>query len=432
MGSLCFRYCRVEVKYKLASFGKQLVYARTRLPFWNKYSLCTNMAPVTFPCGTCAKSTSGDKSVRCSICDQWIHKACDDSMSQQLYDHLDTMARVHKIPHHWSCNQCAKALDKFNKEMALLKTKVAKLETRADKQEEATSNCNSRVNRVEDEVKELKQNKTTDNDRIIQKANDLVFKELAEQKSKENNLMIYNLEEPDNTVLRGADRKAQDDDKLKEVLAVLEVDLNLKDAARFTARTGNLNLDKDDPVNKPRPMIVGFHDIQSKEKILKAARKLKDSQFDYISIVTDLTARQRKLEQDLRDECTKKNDELTVEEAGNYLWKVVGPRGQRQLRKVQQDHSSSQSWETGRARTRNSNTIPIGQRGRGGLGRGMGTGSRGTGSRGTGSRGRGGQPRNGSQAVIEQDWESDNRRRRRSRSRSSAEPDPKRTEQGEH
>ena len=53
-----------------------------------------------------------------------------------------------------------------------------------------------------------------------------------------------------------------------------------------------------------------------------------------ISIVPDLTARQRKEEKDLRKEAERLNSELSREDSLNYSWKTVGPRGEKRLVKV--------------------------------------------------------------------------------------------------
>ena len=73
---------------------------------------------------------------------------------------------------------------------------------------------------------------------------------------------------------------------------------------------------------------------------------------------------QRQEEQKLRDECVKLNSEMSREEAGNFLYKVVGPRGNRRVVKTTLDLEEDEPGRapgqgTGRVRLRSS-------RGRGG------------------------------------------------------------------
>ena len=187
-------------------------------------------------------------------------------------------------------------------------------------------------------------------------ANELMFMEIAEMQAKENNVLIYNLQEPANLIVEAIDQKALDVNHLKEVFRVLEVDADLNNDLKFSARIGPFDPEAD-LENSPRPLIIGFKEKLMKENILRAAKNLKNSEFHHISIAADLTARQRRNEADLIKECKERNDNLTDEEASSFLWKLIGQRGNRQLRKVKvmsQDHS-------------NSNNVPLGQRGRGGL-----------------------------------------------------------------
>ena len=58
-------------------------------------------------------------------------------------------------------------------------------------------------------------------------------------------------------------------------------------------------------------------------------------------MIPDLTKQQRKEEQDLRKKVEELNEERTEEDAGNFIWKVVGPRGQRKMYKAKVNNNST-------------------------------------------------------------------------------------------
>ena len=76
-----------------------------------------------------------------------------------------------------------------------------------------------------------------------------------------------------------------------------------------------------------------------------------------------MTKAQRKDERKLREDVVKKNSELTEDEAGNWIWKVVGRRGERRTVKVsiEKEEGSNQEKSKGRGQ---------------GKGRGKGNGQR--------------------------------------------------------
>lgn len=67
--------------------------------------------------------------------------------------------------------------------------------------------------------------------------------------------------------------------------------------------------------------------IAERDAIMDSARNLANSNFNHISIVPDLSQRQRKDEERLRKEAERRNAEMEREEAQNWEWVLVGTRG---------------------------------------------------------------------------------------------------------
>ena len=62
-----------------------------------------------------------------------------------------------------------------------------------------------------------------------------------------------------------------------------------------------------------------------------------DEDMQKISIIRDLTQEQRDEEEWLRKEAERKNGELSPDDAENWMWRVVGPQGQRRLVRARRD-----------------------------------------------------------------------------------------------
>ena len=65
----------------------------------------------------------------------------------------------------------------------------------------------------------------------------------------------------------------------------------------------------------PRPMVVVLRTEATRSKILEMAKNLKDTEFNDVGIVPDLTVQQRREEDQLFEEVTRRNEEeLTAED----------------------------------------------------------------------------------------------------------------------
>ena len=84
---------------------------------------------------------------------------------------------------------------------------------------------------------------------------------------------------------------------------------------------------------EPRPLVVIMRTEELKRSILEKARNLRDTVYQEVGIVPDLTLKQRREEQNMAEEVEKKNEqELTDEDrAKNLHWLLVGPRGAKKI-----------------------------------------------------------------------------------------------------
>jgi hypothetical protein len=83
---------------------------------------------------------------------------------------------------------------------------------------------------------------------------------------------------------------------------------------------------------EPRPIVVGLENEEEKRHILARARDLRETAYQDISIVPDLTRKQRRREAKMKEEAEEKNKDLTAEDIRrNVKWIVVGRRGEKRL-----------------------------------------------------------------------------------------------------
>ena len=147
---------------------------------------------------------------------------------------------------------------------------------------------------------------------------------------------------------------------IKDLLSQLGLgDLNADDALLGWRRLGK----KEE--GKTRPLLLIFKHKGDRDRLLDRAPRLSKNSEDYyrnISIVPDLTMKQRKMEQEMFQKAEQQNLRRTREEVSkNLVSKVLGRRGERVLRLVElrQDETIN---EQGRVVRKGTEGTEMGQR----------------------------------------------------------------------
>ena len=132
----------------------------------------------------------------------------------------------------------------------------------------------------------------------------IIAKEKIDCSKKEKNLIIFGLPEPTSTV--PSESSSNDSTLVASMLKELKVEIDTKSIKifRFTKRTaGSAN---------SNPLIIQFESIESKLKVLRAAKSLKDSElFRKVFINQDLTPTEQALQSQLRKDRNARNSQLT-------------------------------------------------------------------------------------------------------------------------
>jgi hypothetical protein len=138
------------------------------------------------------------------------------------------------------------------------------------------------------------------------------------------NLIIHGVEEQSNEVRGNRERIEKDKERCERIFVATKARTR-KDDIRFCRRIGERGDD-------PRPMVIGLENEEEKRHLLGRARELRNTRYSDISIVLDLTRKQRNREARMKEEAEEKNKELTEEEKRrNVKWMVVGRRGEKRI-----------------------------------------------------------------------------------------------------
>ena len=138
--------------------------------------------------------------------------------------------------------------------------------------------------------------------------------EMKEREKRENRIVIYKLEE-EPTRLR-TERVEKDKNKLIEIASDVMAIKNLTKKEIIQAeRLG----EKKEGI--ARPLLVEFSTNDRTDLIMRKANRLRDSDYDHISITYDMTPKEREQQKKLVVEAKKKQES----EGGRWLYKVRGP-----------------------------------------------------------------------------------------------------------
>ena len=275
-----------------------------------------------YPCIECKENVEESQhSVQCTICSRWIHKDCGvgDKLYNLILEISESIGR-----HCWSCEGCGIGLSKMNKMVQNHDREIRELRKDVDelkKQKPDTENLDNRITALATDVANLKTQPKSDNE--------IVFEELSLRESKRSNIMVFGIKDP-NSELGDNAKKKVDEDSVLELLQELGFKLKMKEDIKFLSRVGKASAKK--------PIVVGFRSQVVRDKILNSAYKLGESTFfKDVSISPDLTTRQLEEDKRVSREAEAKNKEMMENEsneAKNFIWKAVGQRGQRYLKKV--------------------------------------------------------------------------------------------------
>jgi hypothetical protein len=267
-------------------------------------------ADMCLGCGK--KLKKSETSVQCTVCSLWCHKECA-GISNEFIKFLEEQKRNTGLAY-WGCRPCTVYAQGINH-------RLKEVERRLDTVEESSKKNEGSIARVEKKVEKI-------GEKIESRmgfSEDAVFEEMREREAKWLNVIMHGVQESDAKERSGEKRIEWDMKEIEEIFKVLELSLTREDV-KFCRRVGEKG-------DAPRALIVGFHTEYARSVLLRYTRYLADTEYEDVSVMPDLTKRQRQEELTMKDEAERRNEEELTEDdlAKNLCWKVVGQRGEKRL-----------------------------------------------------------------------------------------------------
>jgi hypothetical protein len=271
-------------------------------------------------CLACGKTfNKTDSSIQCAMCALWIHHKPCSGVSEDGFKFLSEQVQATGTAY-WACRSCMA----YSKAITM---KVKEVEKKLDEVQKEVKENAKEIGRVDKNVEQLRQDLEKVKEKNSEETNTYITaEEYREREARRLNVIIHRV--PESLDRDAATRREADLLECANILQAIGLG-NKYDDIKLCRRLGEMG-------DEPRPLIVILRSEATRTALLESARHLRNTDYDYISIVPDLTKSQRNEEAALHEEMERKNkDELTTDDIQkNLRWKVVGPRGARRLVKM--------------------------------------------------------------------------------------------------
>jgi uncharacterized coiled-coil protein SlyX len=251
------------------------------------------------------------------MCQLWAHKECL-KMSDVTFKSLDEQAKDGTA--FWVCRPC----QSFGQRV---QHQFAENSKRHDATEKRVETNSRRIAETEKEMDRLKETLRKMEEKLGREQgerDDNICDEMQEREVRRMNLIIHGVEEQSNEVRGNRERIEKDKERCERIFVAMKARTRKEDI-RFCRRIGERGDD-------PRPMVIGLENEEEKRHVLGRAKDLRNTRYSDISIVPDLTRKQRNREAKMKEEAEEKNKGLTEEEKSrNVKWMVVGRRGEKRI-----------------------------------------------------------------------------------------------------
>ena len=269
------------------------------------------------PCIYCGKNCVKG-CVQCAVCSLWSHMSCT-GLSKEAIKGLEVQAKEVGQAY-WACRACMNFSNKWHSQMREVNKRQEETEARVEANTDKIEEVRLNTEELRREFREYLQR----TEGIQERLEAVMDTELRERDARRLNLVIHGLQEPAENIKDPRGRMEQDKIECERLFVAMKARTRYQ-AIRFCRRIGERGED-------PRPLVFGVFTEEEKRHLLEKARELVYTKYENVTVVPDMTKSQRKGEQQLRDEATRRNNQLTEEDRNKQLkWLVVGKRGEKRL-----------------------------------------------------------------------------------------------------
>ena len=247
------------------------------------------------PCKICNILVDDGKAIGCNKCDAWVHWKCSE-LTEPQFNFLNKPNCPDSIK--WICPVCEADKDSTPASVrdAKLDTLSALVLTVTQQNQQIIQSMSSSISKSKAVEDDIARNVTE------------ALEDHKERDDRRNNLIFFNVPES------GATEDGEGDDIYK-VKAVVRHVCQLTEVDEVTSpsivRLGDIRKPSPDQPNpRPRPIKLVFPESAIRDKVLKNARRLKDSKFKKIGISPDKTKKEREEYEKARKEFRRRKDVL--------------------------------------------------------------------------------------------------------------------------
>jgi len=256
--------------------------------------------------------------VKCVLCALWAHKDCL-RMPDTVYKSLDQQFRETGLAY-WVCRPCQNFSQRVKHQFEESSKRQEETEKRVTENEKGISRHEKDIEDVRRTMRQLAERMDQEQER----RDGMVCEEMQEREVRRRNLVLHGVPEAPESVRGSRERTEWDKDRCQELFLGMRARTRKEDL-RFCRRVGERG-------TEPRPIVIGLFKEDDKEHILSKARELNGTMYQNVSIVPDLTKKQRSMEAKMKEEADSRNRNLSAEDMRNNLkWIVVGRRGEKRL-----------------------------------------------------------------------------------------------------
>ena len=277
----------------------------------------------------CPSNKSG--SLQCTVCSLWYHPPCanvDNSVLEIIVKCVEK-----GMPSPWNCGVCESGLAKMAADVKQNTARVGKAEIRLDKVEADYIDIKQENEKLKERLQTLETKMVGAEAKAAENSGDTVLQEVSDRASRERNVVLHRCIESPREV---GEEQAKADDLAGT--QTLFNELGLREMKAEEVLIGWRRLGKAGE-NIDRPLLLIFRTKEDRAKLLNRAPRLSrnsDETFKNISIVPDLTPKQRQMEKEMFKQAERNNLARTEDQASkNLASKVLGKRGERVLRTVE-------------------------------------------------------------------------------------------------
>ena len=283
-----------------------------------------------YPCGTCSKSAQTN-ALLCNFCDMWDH-ATIECIPWHSKETINTLMEICKEQSCWTCQKCTGIMKKLNGRMVKLEKDVKEVQDNVEGIRTKLDTTDGVVAELQTELAEVRKSAAEESNTVQCE----VLSEIKDREERKHNVIVNGLQE--STATEKAALQVEENEHLDKLFTDMQLNPDTtSQRIKFKTRLGAKQ------PGKPRPLLVKFHDVHTRDSVLQNGRKVLTSK---IRIKPDLTKAERAEDEKFKKKVDEENKSKPTDDSGDYRWKVAGPPGN--LRKVKVRNIAE--WEQGQQR----------------------------------------------------------------------------------